>query len=116
MTVEVTSSSPYEKPVPIGWSMYSMLANWLKELGFRDGVEAELTKWQGPFSWKRPIMLEQPGPPLNHVASGAVVGLLRDSKNQNHLPRRQLESSSGQTAQRLTYSCWYQQTDIQSIG
>lgn len=29
-------------------------------------------------------MLEQPGPPLNQVASGAVVGLDRASKNQNH--------------------------------
>ena len=86
MTVEVTSSSPYEKPVPIGWSTYSMLANSLNELGLRDGVEAPPTKLHGPFSWNNPIILEQPGPPLNHVASGAVVGLLRDSKNQNHLP------------------------------
>lgn len=30
-------------------------------------------------------MEEQPGPPLNHVASGAVVGLFRASKNQNHM-------------------------------
>lgn len=30
-------------------------------------------------------MEEQPGPPLNHVAKGAVVGLLRASKNLNVL-------------------------------
>ena len=71
--------------MPIGWSMYSMFAKALKELGFKEGVEEPPTKWQGPFSWNRPIMLEQPGPPLNHVASGAVVGLVLASKNQNHL-------------------------------
>ncbi len=36
-------------------------------------------------TWKRPIMDEQPGPPLNQVASGAVLGLFRASKNQNHI-------------------------------
>lgn len=30
-------------------------------------------------------MLEHPGPPLNHVARGAVVGFERASKNQNHM-------------------------------
>jgi hypothetical protein len=30
-------------------------------------------------------MEEHPGPPLNHVARGAVVGLFRASKNQNHI-------------------------------
>lgn len=30
-------------------------------------------------------MEEQPGPPLNQVARGAVVGLFRASKNQNHM-------------------------------
>ena len=30
-------------------------------------------------------MEEHPGPPLNQVASGAVEGLLRASKNQNHM-------------------------------
>jgi hypothetical protein len=36
-------------------------------------------------TWNRPIMEEHPGPPLNHVARGAVVGLFRASKNQNHI-------------------------------
>jgi len=62
-----------------------MLALVLKLYGFNDGVVAPFSKWQGPFSWNNPIIDEQPGPPLNHVASGAVVGLLRASKNQNHL-------------------------------
>src|ERR1700679_747615 len=65
----------------MGWSTYSMFAYSLKLYGLSDGVLAPFTKWQGPFSWKRPIMLEHPGPPLNHAASGAVVGLLRASKN-----------------------------------
>jgi hypothetical protein len=30
-------------------------------------------------------MEEQPGPPLNQVANGAVVALFRASKNQNHM-------------------------------
>jgi hypothetical protein len=30
-------------------------------------------------------MLEQPGPPLNHVARGAVAGLFLDSKNQKNI-------------------------------
>ena len=30
-------------------------------------------------------MDEHPGPPLNQVARGAVVGLFRASKNQNHM-------------------------------
>ena len=37
---------------------------------------------QGPFSSKRPIMEDDPGPPLNQRARGSVYGLLRDSKNQ----------------------------------
>ena len=30
-------------------------------------------------------MLEQPGPPLNQAANGAVFGFFLDSKNQNHM-------------------------------
>jgi hypothetical protein len=30
-------------------------------------------------------MDEHPGPPFSHMASGAVVGFERDSKNQNHM-------------------------------
>jgi hypothetical protein len=37
------------------------------------------------FTWNSPIIDEQPGPPLNHVANGAVLGLFLDSKNQNHM-------------------------------
>jgi hypothetical protein len=37
--------------VPIGWSMYSILAYWLKLYGFKDGSDAPLTKWHGPFSY-----------------------------------------------------------------
>lgn len=65
--------------------MYSMFAYSLKLYGFKDGVEDPSTKWQGPFSWNKPIMELQPGPPLNQVARGAVVGLSLDSKNQNHM-------------------------------
>ena len=39
----------------------------------------------GKKTWNRPIILEHPGPPLNQAARGAVVGLFRASKNQNHL-------------------------------
>lgn len=31
------------------------------------------------------IMELHPGPPLSHMASGAVLGLERASKNQNHM-------------------------------
>jgi len=63
-----------------------------------------LVKRQGPFSWKRPIKLLQPGPPLSQRAKGAVVGLLRASKNHQ---KRDLEmkcvSGISETDQRTTY-------------
>jgi hypothetical protein len=50
--VEFTLSLPYEKPEPMGWSMYSMLAYSLKLCGFRVGVVAEVVaKLHGPFSY-----------------------------------------------------------------
>jgi hypothetical protein len=40
----------------------------------------------GPFSWNNPIIDEDPGPPLIHTVSGAVVGsTLRASKNQKKI-------------------------------
>lgn len=39
----------------------------------------------GYRTWNNPIIDEQPGPPLKKVARGAAVGLLRASKNQNHM-------------------------------
>ena len=36
-------------------------------------------------TWNKPIMDEHPGPPLSHIARGAVLGSFRDSKNQNHM-------------------------------
>jgi hypothetical protein len=50
--VEFTLSLPYEKPAPMGWSMYSMLACSLKLCGFKIGVVAEaFGKRHGPFSF-----------------------------------------------------------------
>lgn len=43
-----------------------------------------LVKRQGPFSWKSPIKLLQPGPPLSQRAKGAMVGSLRLSKNHQN--------------------------------
>src|ERR1700760_415948 len=42
-------------------------------------------KWCSLNTWNNPIMLEHPGPPLNHAAIGAVFELFRASKNQNHM-------------------------------
>lgn len=36
--------------------------------------------------WNSPIMDEHPGPPFSHRVNGAVSGLFRASKNQNHYP------------------------------
>jgi hypothetical protein len=47
-------------------------------------LESSFTK-QGPFSMKMPYMDEEPGPPLSQMASGAVEGFLRASKNQKNL-------------------------------
>ena len=85
--------------------MYSMFAYSLKLCGFSVGVFDELlAKRHGPFSyhpdtlviaheflrtksgtWNNPIIDEHPGPPLNHVASGAVVALCLASKNQKNM-------------------------------
>lgn len=35
-----------------------------------------------PSSINKPVMDEQPGPPLSQSTNGSVSGLLRDSKNQ----------------------------------
>ena len=34
--------------------------------------------------WNSPIIDEHPGPPFSHRVNGAVSGLFRASKNQNH--------------------------------
>lgn len=45
----------------------------------------------GPFSWNKPIIEDDPGPPLIHTVSGAVSGLwLRVSKNQKKILGRGL--------------------------
>jgi hypothetical protein len=56
-----------------------------QEYGFSVGSEELSTKWQGPFSWNRPIIDEQPGPPFSHIANGALPGLFLAAKNQNHM-------------------------------
>lgn len=48
-------------------------------------------EWQGGLT----IMELHPGPPLIHIARGAVVGLERDSKNQNHMFMFVPEMSAG---------------------
>ena len=78
-----------------------------QELGFRVTPLLSFLILHGPFSWKRPIMLELPGceasgygeqprnvvsiplraltPPLSQTDRGAVSGLLRASKNQKKM-------------------------------
>lgn len=48
--------------------------------GLSDGVDSLFKKRQGPFPLKSALVLEQPGPPPNHAASGAVLALFRASK------------------------------------
>ncbi len=79
-----------------------MLTSLFQDSGFRVTLRLSLVILQGPFSWKRPIILELPGcrqnqvralnfvinlnmltPPFNQIASGAVSGFLRAAKNQN---------------------------------
>jgi hypothetical protein len=44
VAVDVTGFVPKEKPTPMGWSMYNMLANSFQLNGFNDGVEAPFMK------------------------------------------------------------------------
>ena len=87
----------------------------LVEAVWVDCVLAPFTKWQGPFSWKRPIMLEHPGPLLNHAAGGAVVGLLRAPKN---LTMFSITLCSKNLVSRTRTTCSYlsPRTDSQSTG
>ena len=55
-------------------------------------------------------MLEQPGPPLNQVASGAVVGFDLASKNQNHLTINQ-PYNRGLKWESVTYMFMFDPTD-----
>lgn len=65
-------------------------------------------------------MEEHPGPPLNHVASGAVVGLFLASKNQNHLDivrgRAGKERTGGMEAGEHTCSCSCPRRNSPSTG
>jgi len=65
--------------------MYNIFATSFHEFGLRLTVFVSLLILQGPCSWKRPIILELPGPPFNHIAKGAVSALLRAAKYQNHI-------------------------------
>lgn len=147
-----TVSSPYENPVPTGWSIYNTaqminrreflavviltIANVVPaihqvKLPFSTALHKTLPIWvqrgrctvrvhmagtvlwdehrcdvcsfnnTTSLPWNRPIMDEQPGPPFSlyrkisakaneqlynnyHSVKGAVSGLFRASKNQNH--------------------------------
>lgn len=59
-------------------------------------------------------MLEQPGPPLNHVARGAVVGFERASKLSLILEGVVLDQGTRLTT-KTTYSHWVQQRDSLNI-
>jgi len=62
----------YDKPVPTGWSMKSMLAAWCHECGLTlIWSSLSPSNRNGPSSRNKPSMLEQPGPPLSHTKSGA---------------------------------------------
>jgi hypothetical protein len=39
----------------------------------------------GPFSPSASAVEEAPGPPLSHIAKGALQGSFRDSKNQKNM-------------------------------
>ena len=62
-----------------------MLTSLFQDQGFRVvEFESELME-QGPFSWRRPIKEDPPGPPLSQIDNGAFWGSFRASKNQKKL-------------------------------
>jgi hypothetical protein len=62
-----------------------MLLTLFHEYGF-DTTFPSMSMPHGPFSWKRPIIEEEPGPPFIQTVNGAVVGsTFRASKNQKKI-------------------------------
>lgn len=51
------------------------------EYGFESKVKSSCTE-NGPFSAKRPVKEEHPGPPLSQMTRGSVDGFERESNCQ----------------------------------
>ena len=56
--------SPREKPVPTGCSTYKIADRFVQLYWLTVGFAVPVDQLNGPFSWRRPSKLEQPGPPL----------------------------------------------------
>lgn len=78
---EVAVGVPWEKPVPMGWSIQTTLVRWCQLHLLAKGRKTPGCQRKGPLDWVSSPIEEQPGPPVSQMrisledwAAGLVEG------------------------------------------